>query len=273
MKINTVTAMPIILLLLFLLSSLTAFGETVFIKEETVLHGTILQMDNEKIIIESDVGIIEVPRYKIEKLEYEGIKKDLADDVGQKEIIEQGGSGEAGMTAEDISTADQKRTREDRRVKLNIMLLNKQFLETEGMYRMQVLASSIPLSDRLTMYAAHKRKDQGIATGLNLFIPSLGSWVQGDIGGALAQDFMIGLGIGLILLHEDDTGSEFMNLPDDYEDSDALFYTGVGILAFEYLFGLIRPSNYVKNWRGYKDLRYYGAKNIGVSLKLVNIKY
>jgi hypothetical protein len=246
-------------ILLFTFVSVIGFSETVFLRDGTTLTGMIVSSDAGSVVVETDIGKIEIPRYRIDRIDYAT--------TGQVEAV--GASQEQPPGVETVQTdvVDQNSTAlspaggapdapsrgelELRKEQLELMLLEKKFLRESGIRQMQNLASPLPLSERLLMYSAHRRSDQGIGAGLNFFVPSLGSWVQGDVGGAVFQDILLGLGIFFITnpldlsygFGEDENGSATRA-----EDNDSLLFTGIGILAFNWLFGVVHPFNYVRNW-------------------------
>ncbi len=98
------------------------------------------------------------------------------------------------------------------------------------------------------MYSAFERRDQGLGAGLNFFVPSLGSWMQGDITGALIQDGLLLVGVGLLYWNNnfDYENSNFYN--EENGQSDMMMYAGITVLVGNWVFGLIRPFTYVKKW-------------------------
>lgn len=97
------------------------------------------------------------------------------------------------------------------------------------------LSSDLPNSDKLLLYENNKRKDQWLGFGLNLLITSLGSWVQGDWGGALTVD-------GLVF------GGCVMVLGGASSYSGGLEIAGAISMLTGYIYSIVRPFNFVNNW-------------------------
>jgi hypothetical protein len=231
-------------ILLFIFISTVAFSATIYLKDGTVLNGIVVEANDEIVVIDTTVGLIEVPRYKIENILYEG---DLSTADYQSAAPVDTGNTRNGGDERLYSQLEQRyREIEEKKIRLYFLLHEKAFLDKMGIYEVQRLAGEIPYSERLAMYSAYERRDQGIGAGLNFIIPSLGSWVQGDVKGALIQDGLFLLGLGLIYFNEnhDYEGSTFYN--NENGQSDMMKYAGITVLAGNWIFGLIRPFTYTR---------------------------
>jgi len=232
--------------LLFLFVAALSFSATIYLKDGTVLNGIVVEATEELIVIDTTIGLIEVPRYKIDNILYDG---------------DQSTTGSANITGDDLnkpfedngeqlfSQLEQRyREIEENKIRLYFMLHEEAFLDKMGIYEVQRLAGEIPYSERLAMYSAYERRDQGMGAGLNFIIPSLGSWMQGDYAGALFQDGLLILGIGLLYLNDnfDYESSTFYN--EETGQSNMMKYAGITVLAGNWIFGIIRPFTYAKKW-------------------------
>jgi hypothetical protein len=228
--------------LLFILISTIAFSATIYLKDGTVLNGIVVEAGEDRVVIDTTLGLIEVPRYKIENILYDG--EQPAADYGRKETDISNPSG-LNNNKQLLAQLEQRYQEiEGKKIRLYFLLHQKAFLDKMGIYEVQHLAGEIPYSERLAMYSSYERRDQGLGAGLNFFIPSLGSWVQGDVRGALIQDGLFLLGAGLIYFNNnyDYEGSTFYN--EENGQSDMLKYAGFTILAGNWIFGLIRPFTF-----------------------------
>ena len=235
-----------LVVLLFLFVATLSFSATIYLKDGTVLNGIIIEATEERIVIDTSVGLIKVPRYKIDNILYDGEQST----TGSGNIAGDDNSKPQEDRSEQLLSQLEQRYREieENKIRLYFMLHEETFRDKMGIYEVQRLAGEIPYSERLAMYSAYERRDQGLGAGLNFIIPSLGSWMQGDISGALIQDGLLIVGLGLIYLNDnyDYESSTFYN--DENGQSDMMKYAGIGVLAGNWIFGLIRPFTYVKKW-------------------------
>jgi hypothetical protein len=246
------TGMKLLLVSVFLLcTSLPGFSALIVLEDGTVLNGTIVETTDENVIIDTSLGLLEVPQSKIQQILGEGTPQ------GGKNLEPTGGSVSRSIIIQPrndeterivAQMKEEERAVEEKKTKLYFMLHEKSFRDRMGIYEMQRLAGEIPYSDRLSMYADFERRDQGIGIGLNLLVPSLGSWVQGDVGGAIIQDGLLLLGAGLLYWNGsyDYDNRNFYN--NENGQSNMMMYAGITLLVADWIFGIIRPFTYVKKW-------------------------
>jgi hypothetical protein len=234
--------------LAFIFIATLSFSATIYLKDGTVLNGIIIETSDERIVIDTTVGLIEVPRYKIQDILYEGDGEHLENTSGivSKNTITQHQADEG----EGLFSEMEQRYKEieEKKIRLYFMLHEKEFRDKMGIYEIQRLAGEIPYSERLDMYAAFEKRDQGLGAGLNFFIPSLGSWIQGDFVGALIQDGLLLVGAGLLYWNGnfDYENSNFYNKENG--QSNMILYAGITVLAADWIFGIVRPFIYVRKW-------------------------
>jgi hypothetical protein len=233
-------------LLLFLFVATLTFSATIYLKDGTVLHGIIVEENEDQITIDTTIGLIEVPRYKIESILHEGEPDEYSSDKISKHTPVQPQADEGGQLLFEMEQRYEEI--EEKKIRLYFMLHEKKFLDKMGIFEIQRLAGEIPYSERLAMYTAYGRRDQGLGAGLNFFVPSLGSWMQGDVKGALIQDGLLLVGVGLLYWNNnfDYENSSFYNRENG--QTDMLMYAGITVLAGNWVFGLTRPFTYVRKW-------------------------
>lgn len=276
--------------------SIPGFSTTIVLDDGTVLNGTIVETTDKGVIIDTSIGLLEIPQSRIQQILGDG-----APEAGQnleptgesvtRSIIIQPQNPETEKIVSEMKERD--KDIEEKKTELYFMLHQKQFRDRMGTYEMQRLAGDIPYSERLAMYAAFERRDQGIGAGLNLLVPSLGSWVQKDVTGALIQDGILLLGVGLLYWNGnlDYENNNFYNTENG--QSDMLMYAGITVLLADWIFGIIRPITYVKKWnrqiasslrisgtrfeKGYNPGPYdpYRGNSISpqIDLKLLSVEY
>lgn len=114
------------------------------------------------------------------------------------------------------------------------------------------LAEPLPVEDRVFLYETNRQKGAVLGALLNIIpVVYLGSWVQGDIWGALigiAQTSMcVSAAAGLIMQdavnqgYTDPFATGYL-----FGDTGLLFWAGTGLIAASYAFGFIEPFWYVK---------------------------
>jgi hypothetical protein len=242
-------------LILVAFAAVTANAEVLYLKNGTQLEGSVIGGDSREIVVETSMGTIQVPRYNIERIVYaeapvpetlkeqapELVEETHAEPVEEEQVsLPEETEVEEPVPAEETAEAEEEEPEEGLYgTTLQLMVLKKSFLHPDNRTAMQEMAQTVPLEERLNLYAAGERNDKAMAAGLNFLVPSLGSWIQGDVGGALAQDVFLSAGLLLVV-----------NPYDWKAGDDDLAYTGIGVglLAFQYLYGLIRPAAYVASY-------------------------
>ena len=141
-------------------------------------------------------------------------------------------------------------------MRLQMLISNKVFLKPVGKAQMMQLAAGLSQTDKMYLYSTNTKDDAAIGLGLNLLLTSLGSWVQGDTAGALAEITMAIAAIVAMTNGWDDYYDAWGYY--DYSEPNALFYLGVGALVFNIVYMCARPFYWVKRWN--RDL----AESLGV---------
>jgi hypothetical protein len=231
--------------------TIPGFATTIVLEDGTVLNGTIVETTDEGVIIDTSIGVLEIPQSSIREILGDGASepgRNLESTSGSvtRSIIIHPQNEETDKIVSEIK--ERNRDIEEKKTELYFMLHEKQFRDRMATYEMQRLAGEIPYSERLDMYAAFERRDQGTGVGFNLLVPSLGSWLQKDVTGALIQDGTLLLGVGLLYWNGnlDYENNNFYNKENG--QSDMLMYAGITVLLADWIFGIIRPITYVKKW-------------------------
>ena len=118
--------------LLFLLVATFSFSATIYLKDGTVLNGIIVEATEEQIVIDTTVGLIEVPRNKIEDILYEGEQPEPNSGNISKNIIIQPQVDEG----EQLFSEMEQRYKEieEKKIRLYFMLHEEEFLDKMGIY-------------------------------------------------------------------------------------------------------------------------------------------
>jgi TolB-like protein len=146
-------------------------------------------------------------------------------------------------------------------IQMQSLIKSRAHMNNSGRMQMMQLADQLSEQDRLMLYTANAKKDAGIALLLNLLLTSLGSWIQGDVAGALLE-----LGIMTVAIVGVSVGyTEYYDPYYGYYSSEpnAFYYTGLGLIAVNIIFMCVRPFTYQ---RSFNNNLARGLKTIALSI-------
>jgi len=127
-------------------------------------------------------------------------------------------------------------------MQLQALIKARSHLKPAGQMQMMSLADQLNDSERLFLYSTNLKDNAGIALLLNLLLTSLGSWVQGDVAGALVELSWMTLGIVGVT-----TGYDY-DYYYGYYYPNAFYYIGIGAIAFNIVYMCVRPFTYQRQW-------------------------
>jgi len=144
-------------------------------------------------------------------------------------------------------------------MQLQGLIRSKAHMKTAGQLQMMSLAGQITDSERMMLYSSNMKNNAGLALALNILLTSLGSWVQGDVSGALVE-LLVALGGGVAIangesLYWDSYYGYY------YWGYNALFYVGIGLLVTDLVYMCVRPFTFQRKWN----------RNLAKSLKTVSL--
>jgi TolB-like protein len=130
-------------------------------------------------------------------------------------------------------------------MQLQSLINRKAHMKEPGRLQMRQLANQLTEQDRLLLYTSNAKNNAGAVLLLNLLIPSLGSWFQGDVAGgltelSLAVPAILGTGFGWPT-YKNYSGEWHPEIP-------PFFYIGVGFIIIDVIYMCVRPFNYQKKW-------------------------
>ena len=141
-------------------------------------------------------------------------------------------------------------------MQMQALIKSKAHMRKPGQLQMMGLADQLSESERLFLYSTNRKDNAAMGLLLNLLLTSLGSWIQGDVSGALVELSWMALGItGLT------TGVEYDYW--GYAYYNGLFYVGVGAIAFNIVYMCVRPFTFQRQWNN----------NLSRSLKTVTLSF
>ena len=111
---------------------------------------------------------------------------------------------------------------------------------------MMPLVAQLSEQQKMMLFTTNRKDNGGMGLLLNLLLTSLGSWVQGDVSGALTE-LSMALAGGLCMAGGI---SEYYDYYYGYYyyDYNSLFYVGVALIATNVVYMCIRPFQFVKQW-------------------------
>ena len=144
-------------------------------------------------------------------------------------------------------------------MQLQTMIRSKAHMKSAGQLQMMSLADQITDSERMFLYSSNMKNNAVLALLLNWLVPSLGSWIQGDVTGALLEltygiTGAVGLAVGWSEYYDPYYGYW-------YYEPNAFYYIGWGFLAIYVVYYCVRPFTYQRTWN----------RNLGKSLKTVTL--
>jgi len=124
-------------------------------------------------------------------------------------------------------------------MQMQVLIRSKAHMRKAGQLQMMNLADQLNDSERIMLYTTNRKDDAVLALLLNVLIPSLGSWIQGDVSGALVGLSWLTLGfVGTAAGLDSYYGSE----------PSGLYYLGAGSFIFAYAYVCVRPFTFQRQW-------------------------
>ncbi len=216
MRVSTLSALWVIVVAVFAWSQQQqVYIDVVYLKDGSIVRGIIIeQVPGQTIKVETADGSVFV--FKVEQI----VK--LAKEKRAVEIA-------APSTVEDKE--EDKGRQEETKQQLMLMIRDRAFFQDDGQMQMNTLAQTLSEPDRYFLYSTNKKEDGFLGFILNLLLPSVGSWVQGDYVSALVQDAAYVLG-----------GLAYAFAPNPID------LIGATAVAAAYIVGLITPWTFEGSW-------------------------
>jgi hypothetical protein len=111
-----------------------------------------------------------------------------------------------------------------------------------GDIRMAPLTAKLNEQQRMMLYTSNRKDNAVTGLLLNLLLTSLGSWVQGDVSGALIELSLAATGIVCIA-----GGVEYDYFWDEYNYT-SLYWVGWAVVITDIVYMCIRPFTFVRQW-------------------------
>jgi len=173
----------------------------------------------------------------------------LQDVTGQLHADSVSLADQAASPAGDPATLAALRDRFETRAQVTRLIAPRTGINSLQLLRITRSASSLPLPDRELLYQANHRQDQLLGVGLNVLpVLNLGSWLQGDLIGAVANTAFMAAGGAVVWagfayadhLTPVETEIGVLLLPSPM----TTVWAGTAIMAAAYVSSLVRPFWY-----------------------------
>jgi len=130
-------------------------------------------------------------------------------------------------------------------IQLQSLIRSRAHMNEPGRLQMMSLADQLTEPERLMLYTTNQKNNAGVALLLNLLLTSLGSWIQGDVTGALVQLANMTVAILGISYGWDEYYDYYYGY---YEEPNAFYYIGWGFLAINIVYMCVRPFTFQRQW-------------------------
>jgi TolB-like protein len=144
-------------------------------------------------------------------------------------------------------------------MQLQALIRAKAHMRSAGQLQMMSLADQISDSERMFLYSSNMKNNAGMALLLNWLVPSLGSFIQGDVVGGITELGLLAAGavcLGVGWTDYYDSWGFYL-----YSEPNFLYYTGIGVLVVYVVYYCVRPFSYQRTWN----------RNLAKSLKTVSL--
>lgn len=181
--------------------SALAMAETIKLIDGSIIKGKIVSQDERSIIVETALGELKIDKSTVQSIEYR-------ESSPAQPRIEQRDKTYERYDADEIidsgrplykSGRDSRIERPDRAYKdsgreyerLSSLVYSRSYMNPAGLSDMRSISADMSYETRTRFYSLNQRNDAWAGLLGNILLPSLGSWVQGDVGGALFIDLTI----------------------------------------------------------------------------------
>lgn len=174
----------------------------VYLNDENIVFGRLVSSNDTAVVLDTTVGQVTI-RMSL-------IKEVIADDSNFNAVM-----------AEKISN-------------VSSVLIATHAWNRRRLNNLQQVSDGLPKFYRATLYEQFQKRKPIFYAAAN-FVPTLGSWLQGDYRGAISELVFTGLGTAAFIV-----GLRM--------DEPGVYSTGAVVSALAYLNGFARPFRYTRKW-------------------------
>jgi TolB-like protein len=126
---------------------------------------------------------------------------------------------------------------------LQELIKKRTHMKKGGVLQMQSMVASLSNQDRMFLYTTNTKDNAAMALLLNLLITSAGSWVQGDVSGALNEITLALSGAAAMI-----SNAGYYDYYGYWVEPSGLYYAGVALLVLDVVYMCVRPFKFEKQW-------------------------
>ena len=108
------------------------------------------------------------------------------------------------------------------------------------------LASQLSDQEKMMLFMSNRKDGAVTAMLLNWLVPSLGSFLQGDVTGGIIELSLAVSGLTMMLNGESEYYDYYYSYW--YRDYNSFFYIGAAVLGVYVIYYIVRPFQFVKQW-------------------------
>ncbi len=118
-----------------------------------------------------------------------------------------------------------------------------------GAAQMMPLVASLSEQQKMLLYTSNRKNNAALSLLLNWLVPSLGSFIQGDVTGGIVELSLIVTGIVLMVNGiEESYEEDFWGYEETTYEYTTGFYIGVVALGVYVVFYIVRPFTFQSKW-------------------------
>jgi TolB-like protein len=129
---------------------------------------------------------------------------------------------------------------------LQELIRTRTHMKRGGELQMLPLVAKLSEQEKMMLYTSNRKEGATTAMLLNWLVPSLGSFLQGDITGGAIELSLVTTGAVMMLNGETEYYDSYYGYW--YWDYNAFFYIGAGVLGVYVVYYIVRPFQFVKQW-------------------------
>jgi len=129
---------------------------------------------------------------------------------------------------------------------LQELIRTRTHMKRGGDLRMLPLASQLSDQEKMMLFMSNRKDGAVTAMLLNWLVPSLGSFLQGDVTGGIIELSLVTTGAVMMLNGESEYYDSYSSYW--YRDYNSFFYVGAVVLGVYVIYYIVRPFQFVKQW-------------------------
>ena len=129
---------------------------------------------------------------------------------------------------------------------LQELIRTRTHMKRGGDLRMLPLTSQLSDQEKMMLFMSNRKDGAVTAMLLNWLVPSLGSFLQGDVTGGIIELSLVTTGAVMMLNGESEYYDSYYGYW--YWEYNSFFYVGAVVLGVYVIYYVVRPFQFVKQW-------------------------